>query len=243
MGLWPRVIAVAVGVVVAALLFKILHPIVVLAVFVAGLVVVYTGGRRRARDPEQRAGVDLLGLKREETDPFGIAGYPLTLFARASDPEVEDLVWGRWRSLDVHVFGLSFEPSVLGQEGERWTFACAMAKVDASLPGLVAEPPTFLTMLKGPPAAAPVRLGDPSFEREMQVWSDDDAFAREVLDAPMREWLRSLDPHWGMELLGHIAMIYGPKPERPDLVATLDLLRGVLERLPRDQGAPHPPAV
>ena len=231
------------GVVAAALLLKVLPPAIVLALFVAGIVIAYTTARRRVRDPERRTGADLLGLRREETDPFGIAGYPLALFSRASDPRVEDLVWGPWRSLDVHAFGLSFEPSLLGQEGERWAFACAMAKVEDTLPALVAEPQTFLAMLQGPPPAAFVQVGDPAFDRDMHVWCDDEEFARRALDEPMREWLAAVDQRWGVELLGHIAMIYGPKPERPDIVAALEKLKGVLDRLPKEQGAPQPPTV
>jgi hypothetical protein len=243
MGLWPRVLVVAIAVVVGALLLKVLPPIVVLVAFVGGIVVAYTGGRRRAREPERRDGTDLLGLKREDTDPFGIVEYPLALFGRAAAPRVEELVWGAWRSLEVHAFGLSFEPSVLGQDGERWTFACAMARVPASLPAFVAEPQTFLAMLQGPPPAASVRLGDPWFDREMHLWCEDEAFGREALDPAMREWLGALDPPWGVELLGHIALVYGPKPERPDVVTTLETLKGLLDRLPRDEAATHPPGV
>jgi len=36
-------------------------------------------------------------------------------------------------------------------------------------------------------------------------------------------------------------MIYGPRQERPDLVATLEILRDPLERLPNDLGASRPP--
>lgn len=239
-----RALALGVVVILAALLLKFLPPIVVLAVFVGGITLVYTTGRRRARTPELRDGSDLLGLKRETTDPFGILGYPLTLFGRANEPAIEDLVWGRWRGLDVHAFALSFQPpSPTDELASRATFACAMATVDGPYPGLVVEPQTFLTRLQAAPPGEATQVGDAGFDATLNAWSEDDAFASRVLDDPARAWLRSLDQHWGVEVRGQVALVYGPRSDRPDLIATLETLRGLLELLPHEQGAPHPPAV
>lgn len=241
--LWVRALAVGVLVILAALLLKFMPPIVVLVVFVGGISLVYTTGRRRARAPELRTGVDLLGLKRETVDPFGILGFPLTLFGRANDPAIDELVWGPWRALDVHSFALSFEPpSPTGELTPRTTFACAMAKVGGPFPGLVVEPQTFLTSLQVSPPGTPVETGDGAFDAAMNVWCEDESFALRVLDDAARAWFRSLDLHWGVEVRGQVAMIYGPRPERPDLVATLEVLRDLLERLPNDLGASRPPA-
>jgi hypothetical protein len=243
MGLWPRALAVAVAVVVVALVLKFAHPLVVLVVFVAGIAIVSVTARRRVREPDRRAGTELLGLKRETTDPFGILAYPLALFGRAADPRIDDLVWGRWRAIDVHSFALSFEPpSLAGQQTGRATLACAMAKIDDALPGLVVEPQTFLTLIQSVPPGTVVEVGDRAFDTEMNVWSEQEAFAHQVLDAPARDWLRSLDQRWGVEVRGQIAMVYGPKPDRPDLIATLEILRDLVDRLPKDQGATQPPA-
>jgi len=244
MGLWPRVIAAAIGAVVLALLLKFAHPAVVLVLFVAGIVFVYVTARRRVRAPERRAGTELLGLKRETTDPFGILAYPLALFGRAAAPQIDELVWGRWRAIDVHAFALSFEPSPpAGQQAERATLACAMARMEGTLPGLVVEPQTLLTMIQAVPPGIAVEIGDAGLDAAMNVWSEDEAFAHTVLDASARRWIGSLDQHWGIEVRGQIAMVYGPKPDRPDLIATLEILLELLDRLPKDQGASHPPAV
>ena len=237
--LWVRALGAGILVILAALLLKVAPPILVLAAFVGGIALVFVSGRRRAREPERGGGAELLGLRRETGDPFGILGYPLTLFGRANDPAIDELVWGRWRGIDVHSFALSFEqPSPTGEPRGRATFACVMATVDGSLPGLVAEPETFLTQLQAIPPGDPVEIGDVGFDAAMNVWAEDEGYARRVLDEPARAWLRSLDLRWGAEIRGQVAMIYGPKPERPDLVATLEVLRDLLERLPKDQGAP-----
>ncbi len=237
-----RALALGVVVILAALLLKFLPPILVLAVFVGGITLVYTTGRRRARTPELRDGSDLLGLKRETSDPFGILGYPLALFGRAHDPAIDDLVWGRWRGLEVHSFALSFQPpSPTDELASRTTFACAMATVDEPHPGLVIEPQTFLTRLQVVPPGQAMEVGDAWFDATMNAWCEDEAFATRMLDDPGRAWLRSLDQQWGVEVRGQVALVYGPRPDRPDLIATLETLRSLLELLPNDQGAARPP--
>lgn len=241
--LWARTIGAGVVVILGALLLKVAPPIVVLGVFVGGIAFLWVIGRRRARTPMPGGGAELLGLKRETADPFGILGYPMALFGRATDPAIDELVWGRWRGIDVHAFSLSLEtPSPADEPRERRTFACAMASVDGPVPGLVAEPQTFLTMLGAPAPGSSIQLGDAALDAAINVWSEDEEHARRVLDEAGRAWLRSLDQDWGFEARGRVAIVYGPKPERPDLVATLEVLRDMLERLRDGLGAASPTA-
>lgn len=237
--LWVRALAAGIVVILAALLLKVLPSILVLAIFVGGIALVFVTGRRRARAPDHAGGgAELLGLRRETADPFGILGYPMTLFGRVDDPAIGELVWGPWRGLDVHAFELSFEPpSPSGEPRGRATFACAMATAEGPIPGFVAEPQTFLTLFQAVPPGEAIESGDPSFDTAMNAWAEDGEYARRVLDDSGRAWLRSLDLRWGVEVRGQLAMIYGPKPERPDLVTTLETLRDLLERLPKGQGA------
>lgn len=235
--------AAVAAVVVAALLLKVVPAVLVLALFVGG--VAYANHRLRdATRKQTRSGAELLGFKREASDPFGILGYPVALFARTTDTAIDELVWGPWRGLDVRVFAASFvSPTVFEEQSVRASFACAMTRVEASLPAAVVEPQAFLTRIERPPAAPTVHTGDPQFDAALAVWSDDPAFARTLLDPPMREWLRSLDHRWGIEVHGRIVMVYGPRPDRPDVIAILETLKGFLDRLPRDLLASHPPAV
>jgi hypothetical protein len=238
-----RAIAIGLVVILAAALLKFLPPVVVLVLFVVGIAYAYKIGRERARSPEGRGGtVELLGLRHESTDPFGIVGFPVTLFGRAGDPEVAELVWGKWRGIDVHAFGLMLTPPSVADEARgRERFACAMATVEGPLPGIVTEPQLFLTLLQTAPPGATLEFDDPPFDVAMNVWSDDEPFAREVLDEPARQWLLSLGGRWGFELRGKIAILYGPRSDHPDLIATLDVLRDVLGRLPSELAAPAPP--
>jgi hypothetical protein len=240
---WMIALSIGIAVIVLAILLKVAHPFLVLLVFIAVIAVVYLQARRSSR-PEQRTGTELLGLRRETGDPFGILAYPVSLFARAAEPQVEDLVWGSWRGLDVHVFALSFSaPSLAELPAERASFSCAMARTDGSVPAVVAEPQIFLTRLSRPPALEPIASDEADPTEDLSVWAEDETAARALVDGSMREWLRSLDLRWGFEARGQIAVLYGPRPAEPDLVGTLETLRDLLERLPRAQGAagPQPP--
>ncbi len=240
--LWPRAIAVGVGAIVAALLLKVAPPLVVLAVFVAGFAVFYVRLTRAMR-PATIADAEATGLERAETDPFGILGYPLLLLSRVVEPAIDEVVWGRWRGIDVHAFALSFGAAAIdGAAPARTVFSCAMARIPSPAPAVVVEPQLFATSLAAPDLER-IDLGDDPFEEAMRIWSRDEAFARALLVPATREWLRSAEPAWGLEVRGNIALVYGPKAQGPDVTPTLETLRGLLARLPKDEGVPHPPAV
>jgi hypothetical protein len=226
MKLWGRVLAAFVAAVAAAFLLKAVHPVLVLAIFLVGVAFAFSRVRRTKQAPERRTGAELLGLKREGQDPFGIVGYPLALFSRTDEPAVGELVWGRWRSLEVRVFELSFAgPSLVGSTGTPTVLACAMAQLESKAPALVAEPMAFVTLLDRPPAMPRLEAGDGSpLGRSMGVWCGDADAARRLLD-DAGEWLETLAPRWGVEVRGQIAIVYGPRPEHPDIVGSLETLR------------------
>jgi hypothetical protein len=238
---WVRILALCAAVVVAALLLKLMPGPVVLLLFIAGGTYINLRLRRQMRS-ETKVGAELLGFRREEIDPFGILGYPLELFARVGEPAVDELVWGPWHGLDVRVFGISFRGPSLFDDDRRSAIACAMAHVDAELPGLVVEPQAFLTVLEGPPSTAKTSTADEAADADLNVWCDDPAFAAEFLSDEMRDWLRSLEMRWGVEVRGRIALVYGSRPETPDVVGILEVLEQLIARIPLDVLAAHPPS-
>lgn len=241
---WVRVLGALVAVVVAALVLRQLPGVLVLVLFVGGVAYVNRRFRRAVKERSRMGAEELLGLKREPVDPFGILGYPLALFTRASDTAIDDLAWGQWRALDVHVFAVSFRaPTLPEQSPRRTSFSCAMAGVEASLPAIVVEPQLFLTLIERPPVAPALRLGDASFDAAMNVWCGDQEFGRELLHPSLREWFASLDSRWGVDVNGRVVMVYGPRPDRPDVVTILETLKGFLDHLPKDLLASHPPVV
>jgi hypothetical protein len=234
--------AAFVAVVVAAFFLRALPGIVVLILFVGGGAYVTTLLRRRVKGEVVKTGAEMLGLKREVGDPFGLLAFPLALMARTSEPRVDELVWGPWRGIDVTVFGLTFDaPTLPGSPPTRSALACALAQVDAGFPSVVAEPQALLTSFERPPAGTRVEVGDPRFDQAWNVWSEDEGFARKLLGPAMRDWLRSLGDRWGMEVQGKMAIVYGLRPDRPDVFVILEALKGVLEHIPAELRAAHPP--
>jgi hypothetical protein len=234
--LWPRVLALGAAAIVAAVLLKFAHPAIVLVVFVAALVGLYST-LKRSRESQRVEGTDLLGLRREAADPFRIVSLPLALLSRALDPSVEDASAGTWRGLEVQAFGVSFQPPpILGVQPERVAFSVAIAELEGAGGPLVVEPRLFRASLTDAPPEPAIETGDQAFDDSMVVWSGDEDFARGFLDPPVREWLQSLDLRWALEVRERLVAVYGPKPERPDLVSTLETLRDALDRLPGDRG-------
>lgn len=230
---WLRLLAVAVAVVVGALLLKVLPPIIVLALFVGG--VAYVNARLKPssskRSKPSVADARVLGFQRSPTDPFGLVGYPLSLFSRGLDGQIVDVVWGSWRRLDVKVFEYrSVDGS--GDAAPTRRFACALGAAPAGWPALSIEPEAFLTPAaeRGPMRA--VRLGD-AFEARFDVRSDDEPFARQLLDQAVRDWmLASADP-WGFEVNGRLVLAYRPAEDPVPTTEALEALGGFLDRIPK----------
>ncbi|HYG72100.1 MAG TPA: hypothetical protein VEC15_07415 [Actinomycetota bacterium] len=243
---WVRVLGVLASVVVLTLVLRQLPALVVLVVVIGGswwLV-------RRVRTEQirdRRSGAELLGLRRETSDPFGIAGYPLQLFGRSEDATVDDVAWGPWRGLEVRAFGASMRaPTVPGTSltsAPTTSMAAVLANIAEDAPPIVVEPQVFATMFERPPALAAVTTGDRAFDAVWSVYCDDAGFARALLDDAMRRWLLDLGDTWGVELSARMAMVYAPASERPDVVSVLEILAGFLRRVPEDLLVTRPPAV
>jgi len=238
---WARVLLVLVAAVGGALLLRVVPPVLVLALFIGSVSYINYRFRRAVRQAP-RTGAELLGLKREAEDPFGILGYPIALFTRGSDPAIDELVWGTWNGLDVRVFAVSLlAPTLPGHPPQRASFACALTRLEADLPGVVIEPSAFVTRIERAPAAPTVEIDDPRFSAAFNVWAEVPTFARELLVQELRDRLGSLGSGWALEVHGKIAMVYGPRPDRPDVVSILEALKGLLDQMPKDVLAAHTP--
>lgn len=243
MGPWVRVLGALAAIVVGALLLRLLPPLLVLAMVIG--VFWFVAARLRAAERADRpTGAELLGLKREASDPFGLTAYPLQLFTRSASPAIDELVWGTWRGLEVRVFGTSFRaPSLQGQPEARSSFAAALVLLDDDLPALVVEPQVFVTAFERAPALERASARDAAFDEVWGVWASDPGDVSRILGADLRAWLASLGGRWGLELCGRMAVLYGSQPERPDVVGVLELLRELVDLLPPRTRAAPPPAV
>jgi len=229
---WLRLLAVSVAVVVAALLLKVLPPIVVLVAFVGGFAYVNHVLKTKARTEARGDAVAVLGLRREAQDPFGLLGYPLALFSRGPDPRIEDLVWGTWRGIEVRRFDVSFEHPLAGPEAERPRFACALAPLGANSPHLVVEPLTFVMRLASEAPMPQVATGSERLDRALVVRCEDPTFVDDLIDERMASWLADLGEDQGFEITRSLALLYGPASAAGDVVSVLEILQGFLDRVP-----------
>jgi hypothetical protein len=218
---WLRVLAVFGVAIAAALVLKLLPPLIVLVFFVGGIAAVNLTLRRRVRNERGSNRRETLGLKRGKGDPFGLLGYPFALFSRCEQAAIEDVRWGAWRGLDVKRFDLSCSaPS----GGERTRFACAIGPAGPSIVPLVVEAEAMAALL-GEPAMGKVEVGGSG--RPYVVRCDDPAFARAIVGPPMLRWIGGLEEPWGFEMRGSLAVVYG----RPSsgVEDTLERLQGFAE--------------
>jgi hypothetical protein len=242
---WLRIAAALAGLVVAVLLLRVLPPIVVLLAVIAVSWLVARRMRASVRR-DVRTGTEVLGLRRETSDPFGLASFPLQVFSRSEDVSIDEVAWGTWRGMEVRAFGATaLAPGTTpdgGGASSRTAIAGVLTNVAGDAPSVVIEPEVFATMFPRLPALGRVDLDDDALAASWTVWSDDAAFARSLLSEPMRAWLRSLGDAWAVEVSDRIALVYGRRPERADVVAVLELLGELVRLLPEDPSTPSRPA-
>ena len=229
---WLRLLGVMIVVVIAAFFLKAVPPVLVLALLIGGVAWVNFTLKGRVRTESIHQEERLLGLKREEEDPFGLTGYPLALFSRLPEPHVRNVLWGGWRGTDVKTFEVEFEATLPGGTRERRALHGAIAAVDAACPPLVVEPSAFVAVMPDRVPFAAVDLGDGAFHRTFEVRCDDEPFARALLDEDLRSWALGSGDGWGAEVSGRVALVYGPRPQRVDVVAVLEQLKGFVDRVP-----------
>lgn len=229
---WLRLLAAAGGVVVVALLLKLLPPIIVLALIVGGVAFVNarlkpTSARTRPSVAEAR----VLGLERSATDPFGLLGYPLSLFSRGHDGQIVDVLWGSWRRLDVKVFEYRSAHGGPGDGAATRRYACALGPAPAEWAPLSVEPEAFLTPVSERSPLRTVQIGVASFDDRFDVRCDDEAVARQFLDPGVQEWMLVSDS-WGFEVNGRLVLAYRPVDGPVPTTEALEALGGFLERIP-----------
>jgi hypothetical protein len=232
MSAWLRLLGVFATVIVAAFLLKVLPPAVVALLFLGGLGYVYVTLRGRVRSDRAAGAAVILGLRSETGDPFGLLGYPLALFGRAGDPAVENVRWGTWQQIPLKVFDLTFVPHEPVPDRERRRFACAIAPSGMDAPQVIVEPEDFLTRIGKAAELDVVAVGSERFDRAFVVRSGDGSFATTLVGAEMADWLLSLGEGWGFELNGTLAMVYGPQTGRAEVTTIIEVIQGLLARVP-----------
>jgi hypothetical protein len=176
----------------------------VLVAFVGGIGAINLHLKGRVKRERATFRREVVGLRLEQGDPFGLLVYPFALFGRCERPEVANVRWGTWHALEVKRFDLRCGPRD-GPEGAG--FACAIAPASHALFPLVVES-TRLADLLPAPALEAVEVKGLEDERWV-VRCGDAVLAGALVGPPMVAWLSELDEPWGFELNGSLALAYG----------------------------------
>lgn len=249
MNRWLRVAAIAAGAFLGALVLKVLPPIIVLAAFVVGAFVVSRTLKTRVRREAVIGEAATLGLRLEASDPFGLLGYPLSLFGRATDGRIGEVRWGAWRGVDVKVFEFTYAPAMptIDRSGRgtdrRGRLSCAIAPIPGAASPIVAEPVSFVLDLGAHAPMDEVDVPGRPGASAFVVRCDEPAFARTLLAGPAGDWLAQGGEEWGFEISGSLLMIYGaPASARsvPDVLGRLDDLRSRLTAGTAGDAVPDP---
>lgn len=163
-------------------------------------------------------------------DPFGLLQTPFALIRRSRRTfrEVDNVLWGRWRDLEVRVSDYAYQESA-----EDWRrFTGVMAAVAEGWPALVIEPghlPTSPASLVG---LRRTEFESERFNRTFKVRCADARFANAFVDARMMEWLLELPDGWGFEVSAPWILGYREQAKPREIESVLATLESFLERIP-----------
>ncbi len=229
MGPWVRLLGLFAAVVVAALLLKVLPPLLVLALLVGAIAYANHVLTVKPKRERSRTAAELLGLRATPEARAEIASYPFALLGR-SQVQVREVMTGPWRGSEVRLFDVettSLTP-VPGSDGiQRWS--CVLAPIPFAAPHLVVEPQAFLTP-DGDRPALPVRApGSERIAAAFDVRCEDPVFASSFLGDGVAEWLLEQEERIALETRGPAALLYGPLVPAKDRDLLLEALRGFLD--------------
>jgi hypothetical protein len=189
-----------------------------------------------------------LGLAYSATDTFGLSKLPLAVFPEHGSRAVGDIVSGKWRGLDVKAFTCVATPWTKEQllanavqtlqdaptaEPETSRYACALAELARDVPHVIIAPVTAGDRALGALRRRDRELDSPAFDREFRIQTDDEDFARGLIDPELREWLATDGRGLTLELVQHWLLLFrGPFDlDRGNLIPLLEALVAVHERV------------
>ena len=181
----------------------------------------------RKRAVTENVEAQSLGFQSAEADTFGLAGLPLELLNRGTEPRwVDHVLWGSWRAEDVKLFDFRYT-SV--EDGDR-RFTCALIALDHDVPPVVIEPKMFFTPHAERGHLSVVETEDRAFNEAFDVRTKDPGFAARLLDADTRQWMDGLNDV-AFEVNGRMLLAYMPQ-DRRDPFALLEAGAEFERRLP-----------
>lgn len=229
---WFRLLGLLVAVVAAALLLKVLHPLLVFALLIGGIAYANHVLTVKPKRERTKTTAELLGLRVDPEVQAGVSAFPFALLQRPQ-ATTSEVMGGPWRGSEVRLFDLETVPSV-DVDGIRTPrrFTCVIAPLSVATPHLVVEPESFLT--PGPDHAdlPTVAVGHDRIDAVYDIRCEDPAFATSFLAEKIPAWLLEQDEGVAFETRGHSVLLYRAWTPAKDRDLLLDVLRGFLDAVP-----------
>ena len=197
----------------------------------------YAAQRARRQGFQQMA--TQLGLTYSQADPFGLLGYPFTLFTRGDERKLENVVSGAWQEVDVIAFDYMYAEGS-GKDRTDYSFDCAIVPIEADAPRLMIEHENLLTSLAGALSFHDQQFESEAFNKEYRVHCDVPKFASDVLDARMMEWLMANGAGCVFEVVGDRVLVAGPRIKPAELPGLLGVARGFTQHVPKVVSSLYP---
>ncbi len=177
-----------------------------------------------------------LGLTYSPEDPFGLLGYPFSLFQRGDGRGIENVLHGMWQESNVIAFDYwYYEETSDGKTTSRsyYRFDCAIVPIEADCARLTIDQETFFSKMAGALSFRDLQFESEAFNDGFKVESDDARFATALIDARMMQWLLANGTGYGFELIGNRLLVAGPKVDPDALVPLLGVSRGFVQHVPK----------
>jgi hypothetical protein len=228
-GPWVRLLALFAAIVVIALFLKSLHPLLVLALLVGGIVCANHVLTVKPKRDRSRATAELLGLRPVPEEQARIAAQPFALLGRPQ-ARARNVMAGPWMGTQVQLFDLETSSSIQvpGLDGVRRS-TCVLAPLPLETPHLVVEPRAFLTPEADRPALPVWAIESDRIAAAFDVRCEDPTFATSFLSGAVAEWLLEQEERLALETRASAVLLYGPPVPAKDRDLLLEALRGFLD--------------
>ena len=228
---WIRLLGLLAAIVVAALFLRVLPPLVVLALFVAGVAYanhVLTVVPKRERS---RGTAEALGLRPVPAEEAGLSGYPFALLHRPG-AATSEVMAGPWRGSEIRLFDLeTVVANPIEGDDDRRRFSGAIAPLPFQSAHVVVEPHGFLTPGDQRPDLPAVTSLPPRLASSFDARSADPGFAAGLLDARVVDWLASREERTAFETYGQAVLVYEPWAPAKDRDLLLEAVQGLLDAI------------
>jgi hypothetical protein len=202
---------------------------------IAVAIVVLSWVSRRRRQEGMQLVAARLGLTYVPEDAFGLVDLPFELFSRGDGRGVENVLYGTWQQMPVHVFDYwYYEETSNGKTTSRTTyrFSCVVTALDASCPHLTIAPESFLTRLADAIALDDLQFESEAFNRAFNV-KGDPQLGNALCDARMMTWLMGNGADRIFEVHGDRVLVAGDRSDPADLLPLLQVTHDWVAQVPR----------